>query len=266
MAFSGGRSAADPGDADASDRRTGTNVLAVRYVCLPLDLPPVAGATTGILSRLWDRSGDTVLRVARLWARLTLWTGGVRLHVTSEAPLDPNRSYVFISNHLSSVDIWAHLVTVPLIFRFIAKKQLGNIPLFGWAMHAGRFIMIDRKNAVAARRSIDEAANRVRQGCSVLIYPEGTRSRDGKLAPFKKGAFHLACNAGAPIVPMSIVGSDKVMPSGSLLLRPGDVYVTLGAPIEMAGLDEVARDEVRRQVRDAIAEMSGLPKAPEPVI
>jgi len=224
----------------------------------------IVGAVAGILSRLWDGSGDTVVRVARLWSRLTLWTGGIRLHVKSAVPLDPKRSYVFVSNHLSSVDIWAHFVTIPLIFRFIAKKQLGHIPLFGWALRAGRFILIDRKNALAARRSIDEAAERVRRGCSVLIYPEGTRSRDGRLGVFKKGAFHLACNAGAPIVPMSIVGSDKVMPSGSLLLHPGDVYVTLGVPIEMAGLDEVERDAVRRRVRDLISEMSGMPKAAEP--
>lgn len=225
----------------------------------------VVGAVASISSRLWDSSGDTVLRIARLWARLTLLAGGVRLHVTVQEPLDPKRSYVFVSNHLSSADIWAHLITVPLLFRFIAKKQLGQIPLFGWAMQAGRFILIDRKNALAARRSIDEAANRVRKGCSVLIYPEGTRSVDGKLGLFKKGAFHLAFNAGAPIVPMSIKGSDIIMPKGKLLLRKGDVYIALGAPLETQGLAESERDRVRQEIRSRISEMSGQPLVPEPV-
>jgi 1-acyl-sn-glycerol-3-phosphate acyltransferase len=224
----------------------------------------VVGAVASISSRLWDSSGDTVFRIARLWSRLTLLAGGVRLHVTMKEPLDPKRSYVFVSNHLSSADIWAHLLTVPLLFRFIAKKQLGKIPLFGWAMIAGRFILIDRKNALAARRSIDEAANRVRKGCSVLIYPEGTRSTDGKLGLFKKGAFHLAFNAGAPIVPMSIKGSDAVMPKGRFLLRPGDVHIEIGAPLETQGLDESARDRVRHEIRARIGVMAGQPLAPEP--
>jgi 1-acyl-sn-glycerol-3-phosphate acyltransferase len=141
--------------------------------------------------------------------------------------------------------------------RFIAKKQLGQIPLFGWAMRAGRFIFIDRQNAAAARRSIDEAAARIRKGTSVVIFPEGTRSRDGKLLPFKKGGFHLAVNSGAQIVPVAIRGSREIMPRGSLLTRPGVVEFEIGAPIPTEGLGPEDREGLRQKVRGVVAGMLG---------
>jgi 1-acyl-sn-glycerol-3-phosphate acyltransferase len=142
-------------------------------------------------------------------------------------------------------------------FRFIAKKQLGAIPLFGWAMRAGRFIFIDRQNAVSARRSIEEAARRIKSGQSVVIFPEGTRTRDGKLGPFKKGGFHLAVDSGVEIVPVAIRGSHAVMPPGTPLIRAGTVAVELGAPIPTTGLGPQDRDALMAKVRDAIAAMLG---------
>jgi 1-acyl-sn-glycerol-3-phosphate acyltransferase len=162
-------------------------------------------------------------------------------------------------NHLSSVDIWAVFLAVPVPLRFIAKKQLGQIPLFGWAMRAGRFIFIDRQNAASARRSIDEAADRIRKGTSVVIFPEGTRSRDGRLAAFKKGGFHLAINSGADIVPVAIRGSREVMPRGSLLIRPGTVEIEIGEPIPTAGLRTEDRDAMVAKVHARVAEMLGQP-------
>jgi len=153
--------------------------------------------------------------------------------------------------------------------RFIAKKQLGQIPLFGWAMAAGRFIFIDRKNPIAARKSIDRAAARIRDGSSVAIFPEGTRSRDGLLGPFKKGGFHLAQQAGVPVVPIAIQGAGQVMPPGSVLVRPGPVTVTVGAPIETKDLkDTAARNALVERVRSEIERKTGQrsrPVSPEPV-
>ena len=146
---------------------------------------------------------------------------------------------------------------MPLPLRFIAKKQLGNIPLFGWAMRAGRFIFIDRQNATSARRSIDAAADRIRQGCSVVIFPEGTRSRDGKLAQFKKGGFHLAINSGADVVPVAIRGSREIMPRGALLMRAGVVDIEIGEPISTAGLGANDRPKLLEQVRARVADMLG---------
>ena len=166
-----------------------------------------------------------------------------------------------MANHASMVDIWAMFVAVPVPFRFIAKKQLGAIPLFGWAMRAGRFIFIDRQNAASARRSIEEAARRIKSGQSVVIFPEGTRTRDGRLNPFKKGGFHLALDSGADIVPVAIQGSRPVMPRGSALIRSGTVRLEIGAPISTAGLGPGDREALAARVRGEIAQMLGEPPA-----
>jgi 1-acyl-sn-glycerol-3-phosphate acyltransferase len=215
----------------------------------------IGGSIAALLARLFDSSGDSVLRLARWWSRTITQFSGVRISVDSRATLDPGRSYVFMANHLSTVDIWALFVALPIPVRMIAKKQLGSIPLFGWAMRAGRFIFIDRQNAVAARRSIELAKERIRSGASVLLFPEGTRSRDGTLGPFKKGGFHLAIDAGVPIVPVALWGTRELMPRGSLLLRAGRVSVTIGAPIPTEGLSAADRGELLDRVRDTIAGM-----------
>jgi 1-acyl-sn-glycerol-3-phosphate acyltransferase len=222
----------------------------------------ILGSLLAIASAVIDRTGDLVLTLARWWSRGVLGSAGVHLHVRSGATFDPKRSYVVMSNHVSSVDIWAIFLAVPIPLRFIAKKQLGQIPLFGWAMRAGRFIFIDRQNAASARRTIDHAAERIRGGSSVVIFPEGTRSRDGKLGPFKKGGFHLAINSGAEVVPVAIRGTREVMPRGSLLIRPGDVSIEIGEPISTQGLGPDDRQALLDKVRARIEEMLAAQQAP----
>jgi len=217
------------------------------------------GSVTAVLFGAIDKSGDLVLALARLWSRVILGVPGVKVEVKMRAPLEPGRPYVFMSNHASMVDIWAMFVAIPASFRFIAKKQLARIPLFGWAMAAGRFIFIDRQNAVSARRSMEEAARRIRSGQSVIIYPEGTRTRDGRLLPFKKGGFHLAIDSGADIVPVAIRGSREVMPRGAALIRSGTVSVEVGEPIPTAGLGTADRDALIAKVRARVAAMLGEP-------
>jgi 1-acyl-sn-glycerol-3-phosphate acyltransferase len=224
-------------------------------------LTTFVAATLATLSGLWDRSGDTVLRLGRLWSRIILGVPGVKLEVVQRAPLDPRRPSIVMANHASMIDIWAVFVAVPVPFRFIAKKQLGAIPLFGWAMRAGRFIFIDRQNAASARRRIEEAARRIKSGQSVVIFPEGTRTRDGRLNAFKKGGFHLALDSGADIVPVAIHGSRDLMPRGSALIRSGTVRVEIGEPIPTEGLRPSDREALAARVRDKIAEMLGQPPA-----
>src|SRR5262245_37747544 len=158
-------------------------------------------------------------------------------------------------NHAAMFDIVAFFVAIPASFRFIAKKQLSQIPLFGWAMSAGRFIFIDRQNALSARRSMDEAARRIRSGQSVVIFPEGTRTRTGRLGPFKKGGFHLAIDSGVAIVPVAIRGSGAVMPPGSPLIRKGTVVLEVDEPIPTEGLGAGERDALIEKVRGRIAAM-----------
>jgi 1-acyl-sn-glycerol-3-phosphate acyltransferase len=217
----------------------------------------IAGSVGALVAGALDRTGDLVLALARLWSRVLLGVPGVEVEVTMRARLDPKRPYVFMANHASMVDIWAMFVALPVSFRFIAKKQLGAIPLFGWAMRAGRFIFIDRQNAVSARRSIDEAVRRIESGQSVVIFPEGTRTRDGSLGPFKKGGFHLAMDSGAEIVPIAIRGTREVMPRGSPLIRSGKVSLEIDEPIATAGLATADREALIARVRGRVAAMLG---------
>ena len=221
----------------------------------------IVGSLLAVVFGAIDKTGDGVFWLARLWSRVLLGVPGVKLELTMRTPLDPKRPYVFMANHASMIDIWAVFILIPKSFRFIAKKQLSYIPLFGWAMGAGRFIFIDRQNPVAAHRSIQEAARRIRNGQSVVIFPEGTRTRDGTLRPFKKGGFHLAIDSGVDIVPIAIRGSRALMPPGSPLIRAGRVSVEVGAPIPTAGLTASDREALVTRVRDQIAAMLISPSA-----
>ena len=215
----------------------------------------VLGSVCGFVARLFDSSGDHVLDLARWWSRSVTSFAGVKVVVDNRATLLPEEPYVFMANHASSLDIWAVFVAIPRRLRLIAKKQLARIPIFGWAMWAGRFIFIDRGNGVAARRSIEEAGRRIHDGDSVLIFPEGTRTRDGSLLPFKKGGFHLAIKAGVPIVPVALCGTRALMPSGSLLLRAGAIKVIIGQPIPTQGLSDEDRVNLPGRVRGIVEVM-----------
>jgi 1-acyl-sn-glycerol-3-phosphate acyltransferase len=226
----------------------------------------IFGSVVSVIGGLFDRTGEVVLRVGRVWSRVVLGVPGVKLEVELHGTLDPGRPYVFMSNHASMIDIWAAFIGIPVSFRFIAKKQLRQIPLFGWAMMAGRFIFIDRQNAASARRSIAEASRRIRNGQSVVIYPEGTRTRDGRLMPFKKGGFHLAIDSGADIVPVAIHGTRALMPRGAALIRAGTVRLEIDTPISTAGLGPADREALVARVRNRVAAMLGEPivEAPAP--
>jgi 1-acyl-sn-glycerol-3-phosphate acyltransferase len=215
----------------------------------------ILGSLAGLALRLVDRSGDLILDLARAWSRWVTSFAGVKIIVENRAHLVPGQPYVFMANHASSLDIWAVFVAIPRRVRLIAKKQLARIPFFGWVMWAGRFIFIDRQNGVAARRSIDEAGRRIHDGDSVLLFPEGTRSRDGTLGPFKKGGFHLAIKAGVPIVPVALRGTRALMPAGSILLRSGTMTVVIGEPIATQGLSDDERTTLDERVRSAVEAM-----------
>ena len=236
----------------------------MRFLRSLLTIPHVAvvtafGSCLGLLMRLRDPTGDWVLDLARWWSGWVTRFAGVRVVVDNRANLEPSQPYVFMANHASTVDIWALFLAIPRRVRMIAKKQLARIPLFGWVMWAGRFIFIDRQNAAASRRSIEEAGRRIKGGCSVLIFPEGTRTRDGQLGLFKKGGFHLAMDAGVPIVPVALRGTRALMPRGSLRVKSGEVSVIIGAPIPTAGLSIENRHALIERVRDAIAAMLAEP-------
>jgi 1-acyl-sn-glycerol-3-phosphate acyltransferase len=192
-----------------------------------------AGIVCAFISLLFDRSANACHSiVARLWARLLVKVSDVRVEVEGEHNFDPNRPHVFMANHQSHYDIFAILGFLPVQVRFMAKKELYRIPVFGWTLHAIGHIQIDRYNPRRASASYFRAAERIRNGTSVFIFPEGTRSPDARLLPFKKGGFVLAIKAGVPIVPISISGGCKVLPKHKLVLRRGVIKMVIDKPID----------------------------------
>lgn len=175
-----------------------------------------------ILTILATRRGWAADVYGRIWCRWILAVCGIHVDVEGTEYVDPTRSYVIISNHLSNFDIWATLAAVPLNIRFVAKKELLRLPIFGQALALSNHIVIDRSNPEAAIARINERiASQIDSGFCILFYAEGTRSPDGKVHAFKKGGVTLALRTGLPIVPMSVSGTRKFLPKNSVIIRPG---------------------------------------------
>lgn len=206
----------------------------------------------GILFCLVVPNGNAVLPLARLWARILLAICRVELVIEGAQRITPPGPFLFLSNHQSQFDILAVVLAIPLQFRILAKKELFYIPVFGWVLKLAGFVGIDRGNREKAIRSLDQAAQRLRQGMSLLIYAEGTRSLDGRLLPFKKGGFVLAIQAGVPILPIVIQGSREILPKGSLTIRPGTIRLTVGEPIDPARFTLERKEALMEAVRAAM--------------
>jgi 1-acyl-sn-glycerol-3-phosphate acyltransferase len=204
------------------------------------------------LAAPFDRDGRTVVWVGRRWVSWILRTCGIRVDVDGIENIPRERGCLYMSNHQSVFDIVAIVATLPVPWRFVAKRELTWIPFFGWALALGHQIIVDRKNRESSVRSLARAAERVRAGANVIIFPEGTRSPDASLREFKSGGFHLAIQSGAPIVPVSVSGSWRIAPKRSLRIESGRVLVRYGKPIPTQHLRVDDRGELKRQVREAI--------------
>ncbi len=181
---------------------------------------------------LATRSGDFPMWLARrAWSPLCLWVTGCR-RVLERLPPLPDGPLVFASNHESALDIWVLLEKLPRTVRFIAKRELFRIPVFGWYLRLGGHVPVDRRNHVQAVQSLRNAARLVRTGTSLIVFPEGTRSRTGEVQPFKKGPFALALEARVPIVPVAVSGSRAVTPSGMVAVWPGTIRIAVGEPVD----------------------------------
>jgi 1-acyl-sn-glycerol-3-phosphate acyltransferase len=212
-------------------------------------------ASLGILTWPLSPRGDLYLLYARIWSGWILGSLGIPLAVTGRERLEPGQTYVLMSNHQSVFDIFALFRSCDRPFRMVAKRILFWIPILGWSMWMCGFIPIDRSNRDSAIRSLDRAARKIRSGVSVLVFPEGTRSRDGTLQPFKKGGFMMALEAGVPVVPVVVLGTDAIMEKGSLRVGRADVTVRIGTPIETAGRGARGRDRLMDEVRRAMIDL-----------
>jgi 1-acyl-sn-glycerol-3-phosphate acyltransferase len=227
-------------------------VLFSTWVILGL---PVAIVTLpwAILSRDIHPLHHWAMRVVRTGLRLA----GIRIEGVWKQPLDPSQHYLFLSNHVSNLDPPILLPLLPEPLSVVLKRSLMKIPILGWGMRLGSYIPVDRDGTVESAKESTEAATRVlASGVHVLSFVEGTRSRDGRLQPFKKGPFYLAMHAGAPIIPVSIYGTESMMKKGSLKIAPGTAHVVFHAPINPGDYPEM--EDLMAAVRDAIA--SGLPE------
>jgi len=209
-------------------------------------------STWAVVFSVFPDSDNKIHILARLWAKILLFLGNTKVKVIGTENIRYDSPQIFMGNHQSDFDILIALAHIPVQFRWIAKKELFAIPVFGAAMRSAGYIEIDRSDRTKAMHSLEEAALRIKNGKSIMTFPEGTRSRDGEIKPFKQGVFYLAIKSGVPIVPVSIVGSGKIMPKRSLRIKPGQIKMILGKPIDVHGYDLEHRHELIAKVRNEI--------------
>lgn len=206
-----------------------------------------------ILSLVFDRSGNTIHSLARLWGRSLLFLSGVSVDISGVEHFLTDRPQILFSNHQGAFDILVLQAFIPVQFRWVAKKSLFKIPIIGWSMSLAGYVSIEREKPSSAYRSIEAAAEKVKHGTSVLIFPEGTRSAQDKLLPFKRGGFLIAMKSGVPIVPISIKGTSNIMKRGSFLIRPERVKVIVNKSISTIETDEkILMSDVKKAIEHGL--------------
>lgn len=217
--------------------------------------------TLSLIDSFFDQSGNSQHRLARIWGRMLLAASLIRVRAEGAERLDPNATYVFVSNHQSLMDIPAILSTLPHQFRFFAKKGLYRIPFVGTHLRRAGHLPVDRSSARASLKSMTEGANIIStRGVSVLLFPEGGRAPEG-LREFKEGAAYIAIKAGVPVVPMAIVGMREKLPMDSIHVRSGMVAVRIGAPISTAGMKVAERLQLTERLYREVAQLLAAPVA-----
>jgi 1-acyl-sn-glycerol-3-phosphate acyltransferase len=200
---------------------------------------------------------DPLYKVGKLGARMAMWLAGVRLEIHGLERIPHRGAVVFMANHQSNCDPPALLAVLPRVVVMV-KKEFFRVPIIGRGMVACGFIRVDRRNREQALEAVEKGVQALKAGKSFLVYPEGTRSPDGRLQRFKKGVFVMAIKAGAPIVPISVSGSNKIMPKGKFVMRPGGVRITFQDTVATEGFAVEDRQVIIDRVRQAI--LSGLEK------
>jgi len=194
--------------------------------------------------------------IHRNWGRRVLAAAGVTVAIEGLEHAPPGKAQILVANHQSMLDIWALMATVPASLRFVAKEELARIPIFAAACRAAGHVFIDRGNAVKAAGAIRAAGDRMRrEGLTLVLFPEGTRSRDGSLGRFRRGAFALAIETGADLVPVAIEGGGRVLERGAKRVRPGTIRIRLAPPVPLAGLGAEDRDALVEDTRGTVAAM-----------
>ena len=229
-------------------------MIRTSYIALWVVLSTIVLGVIAIIISFFTRTGNLVHIIARIWGKGILFVSGINVTVYGLDNIDPSRSYIYMSNHQSNFDIPVLLACLPVQFRWLAKAELFKIPLFGRSMRAAGYVKIDRFNRESAFESINEAAAKMQNGVSVMIFPEGTRSRDGKIRAFKKGGFVMAVDSGAPIVPVILQGTWPIMDKSSLRINAGNVALHIEKPIDTSGYTRHTKNDLVESVRAVICE------------
>lgn len=208
---------------------------------------------TAIVGTLFDANGAFAHKCSRFWSRWGLSLAGIKIEVEGLENVPGDGPLIFMGNHQGNFDILALSLAIPRRFSWIAKKELFAIPLFGEAMRRAGYIPLDRSDGRRALKSMNAAAERIRSGSSVVVFPEGTRTKDGSLLPFKRGGFLLAAKAGVPILPFTINGSMKINPRNRIELYPGTLRISFARPVATATGQDKDQAQLMEQVRLAIA-------------
>jgi 1-acyl-sn-glycerol-3-phosphate acyltransferase len=205
-----------------------------------------------ICAAFFSRNGNGPHKIGRWWAKSILGASGIKVKVKGIENLDLEKPCVFMCNHQSNFDIFVLFSALPAQFRWIAKAELFKIPLFGRAMRGAGYISIERKDRRKAIQSLREAADKIRSGVSVMIFPEGTRSLDGNIGEFKKGVFFLAHDAGVQIIPVVLNGTWSIMSKDSLAIRPGNVTLSILPPVNVTDYSKTDKSRLIEDVREKI--------------
>lgn len=226
---------------------------------LPLSLLIIIASFLRVDDRIYDR-------IPRIWSRWLLWAAGVKVEVHGLEHIDPDTPQIIASNHVSWFDVAALAVHVPKRYRFIAKRELARVPLWGRAWQAAGHIAIDRADTQRAIATLDGVSRMIeRDHSAIIIFPEGTRSPTGQLQPFKKGAFMLALRSGVDVVPTAVQGTHSILPRDSWRVRSGRIIVRFGPPVNMADYSDSTRDQFIARVREEIQALLDAPATEKPI-
>ncbi len=210
-------------------------------------------SASAILLLPFNAGGRSFHANSRVWANVLLWICGIKITSRGLEHIRAGQNYVYAANHASMFDIPAIVKGVPDQIRIVYKKELERIPIFGWGLKWGSYIGIDRGRGPDAKKSLEEAVQTIRNGASVLLFAEGTRTGDGKLQPFKRGAFHLAVMAGVPVIPLTVNGSFSILRKHSAVVHPGTIDLVLSEPVPVAARNgREAERELMERVHAAI--------------
>jgi 1-acyl-sn-glycerol-3-phosphate acyltransferase len=223
--------------------------LWVAFVAVAVTIP-LASAT--ILVATLRSNARLIDRIIQLWARSLVRAAGIRLSARNVELLDPNQRYILVANHYSYFDIPCVFAAIPQPIRFMAKVSLFKIPIFGWAIGRAGFIPIDRKNRRTAVKSFDLAAERIRKGNTIVVFPEEGRSRERAMRPFQRGGFLLALKSELPVVPIAIDGTFDVFSARAKTVKAGPVTITVTPPIDTAGLSVRDKEKLATESRNRI--------------